>query len=297
VRVVRPKHYTLSRGQARSGHAVGSSHNHASTRPPAVAGLFYPHDAAELRSTVSDLLAHTRAIDLPPETRAFIVPHAGYVYSGAIAAAVYAFVATQRERIRRVVLIGPSHRVYLRGIAIAQAETFETPLGAIPVDQEFKAIVLERGDVIESDAPHAMEHSLEVQLPFLQSILADFTLVPLVAGSAEAQYVANVLSRIWLDEQTLLLVSSDLSHYENYATARELDAATAAAILARKPNLSGAQACGAVPINGLLQLARERDLMLAEIARCNSGDTAGDHDRVVGYGAFAAHGAQLSASA
>jgi len=142
-----------------------------------------------------------------------------------------------------------------------------------------------------------MEHSLEVQLPFLQAILDDFTMLPLVAGSASAEQVADVLGKVWTDKQTLLLVSSDLSHYEDYETARRIDAATATAILQRTPRLTGAQACGAVPINGLLQLARDRDLVVAEISRCNSGDTAGDRARVVGYGAFVAHAAQPSTSA
>jgi MEMO1 family protein len=262
-----------------------------------VAGLFYPNDEAELRASVRGFLTAARETDLPPHAGAFIVPHAGYVYSGAIAAVVYAFVAAQRERIRRVVLIGPSHRVYLHGVAVAQAAAFETPLGTVPLDRELKSIVLERGDVIESDAPHAMEHALEVQLPFLQCVLGDFTLLPLVAGSATPEHVARALARVCTDEQTLLVVSSDLSHYEAYDTAQRLDGATAAAILNKEARLTGAQACGAVPINGLLHLARERELTVAELARCNSGDTAGDRNRVVGYGAFAAHVAQSAASA
>ena len=164
------------------------------TRPAAVAGLFYPSDEAELRSNVAGLLAAVRDPDLPPASSAFIVPHAGYVYSGVIAAAAYAFVAAQRNRFRRVVLIGPSHRVFLRGIAVAEADAFETPLGVVPIDRELKSLVLERGDVLESDAPHAMEHSLEVQLPFLQCVLDDFTLLPLVAGSATAEHVSGVLA-------------------------------------------------------------------------------------------------------
>jgi AmmeMemoRadiSam system protein B len=259
--------------------------------------LFYPHDAGELRSTVDQLLAAAHDPELPAASRAFIVPHAGYIYSGAIAAAAYVFVAAQREHIRRVVLIGPSHRVYLRGVAVAHADVFETPLGIVSVDRELKSAVLDRGDVLESDAPHAMEHCLEVQLPFLQAILDEFTILPLVAGSASAQHVADILTRIPPDPETLLLVSSDLSHYEDYESARRIDADTTTMILKRDPRLTGTQACGAVPINGLLQLAGERDLLVSEIARCNSGDTAGDRARVVGYGAFVAHAAQPATSA
>jgi MEMO1 family protein len=221
--------------------------------------------------------------------KALIVPHAGYVYSGPIAAAAYARVAARRAAVRRIVLIGPSHRVYLRGMAVPGAATFRTPLGSIPVDAELKTALLRRDDVIEADAPHALEHSLEVQLPFLQLLFADFTLLPVVLGSASAQQIGGALEQAWGDDATLVLVSSDLSHYHEYATAAQIDAVTSAKILRREPDLVGEQACGAVGINGLLHLARSKGLEVEEIERCNSGDTAGDKSRVVGYGAFAVH--------
>ena len=259
------------------------------SRPPAVAGLFYPDDAHELRDVVSGYLRqHSANASITPP-KALIVPHAGYIYSGGIAAAAYATVASLRQSIRRVVLIGPSHRVYLRGMAVPAASSFATPLGNLEIDQTLKASLLQSGAVIESDTPHAQEHSLEVQLPFLQLLFEDFTLLPLVLGSVEPEHVAAALANVWGDSATLVLVSSDLSHYHAYAHAQQIDSATSAAILRRETTLGGEQACGAVGINGLLYLAGQRQLSIAEIARCNSGDTAGDRSRVVGYGAFAVH--------
>jgi AmmeMemoRadiSam system protein B len=260
-----------------------------SVRRPAVAGFFYPDDASELRAAVSAYLAQhpAKAGGAPP--KALIVPHAGYIYSGVIAASAYATVAKLRDTIRRVVLIGPSHRVYLRGMAAPAADWFATPLGKVAVDRELKATLLQRADVVEADAPHAQEHCLEVQLPFLQMLFDDFTLLPLVLGSVAPEHVAAALDEVWDDAGTLVLVSSDLSHYHAYEQAQRIDAATSASILRREPTLVGEQACGAVGINGLLHLAGQRGLSISQIARCNSGDTAGDRSRVVGYGAFAVH--------
>lgn len=262
----------------------------SSIRPPAVAGLFYPDDAGKLRETVSEYLrqpiAHASAA-APP--KALIVPHAGYIYSGGIAAAAYATVASLRQSVRRIVLIGPSHRVYLRGMAVPAATSFATPLGRVEVDRELKSLLLQRDDVVEADAPHAQEHCLEVQLPFLQMLFDDFTLLPVVLGSIAPEQLAAALAQVWGNAATLVLVSSDLSHYHSYQEARQIDAVTSAAILRRETTLAGEQACGAVGINGLLHLASQRQLAVAEIARCNSGDTAGDRSRVVGYGAFAVH--------
>jgi AmmeMemoRadiSam system protein B len=266
----------------------------AKVRPPAVAGLFYPSDASQLRDVVSEFLVQARA-QTPARAigaaapKALIVPHAGYIYSGAIAAAAYSQVAQRRRQIRRVVLIGPSHRVYLRGMAVPSVEVFQTPLGMVTVDRELKARLLTEQLAIESDAPHDSEHSLEVQLPFLQMLFEDFTLLPLSIGSATPPAVAAALAETWGGEETLVLVSSDLSHYLTYDAARELDAATTAAIMRNDTTLTGEQACGCVGINGLSFLARQRNLSSAEITRCNSGDTAGDRNRVVGYGAFAFH--------
>jgi MEMO1 family protein len=257
-----------------------------SVRRPAVAGLFYPADPAELRAAVSE---HLRQAPPPrgEAPKALIVPHAGYIYSGRVAGCAYAQVAHREQPPRRIVLIGPSHRVYLRGAAAPQADAFETPLGVIEIDRALRARLLERQAVIQSDQPHALEHSLEVQLPFLQAMFRDFTLLPIVLGDAPADFVASLLAEVWDGEDTLVLASSDLSHYHRYETAQQIDAATSAAILRLQSNLSGDQACGAVAINGLLRLAPSRRLTIAEIARCNSGDTAGDRGRVVGYGAYA----------
>jgi len=259
-------------------------------RQAAVAGLFYPGEPSTLRSTARELIEGAAAEaqrSTPP--KALIVPHAGFPYSGPVAAAAYRTIAARRAEISRVVLIGPSHRVYFHGIAVSQAGAFSTPLGDIRVDAELRTKVLAGGEVVASDVPHAAEHCLEVQLPFLQMLLGEFTILPLVAGRASAAAVARVLADAWGGPETLVLVSSDLSHYHSYASARSLDAETAAAIVARDPSLEPEQACGAVAINGLLALARERELAVVEVARLNSGDTAGDRARVVGYGAFAVH--------
>jgi AmmeMemoRadiSam system protein B len=258
---------------------------HARIRPPAVAGLFYPDEPAELRDAVSDYLAQAPAVaDGPP--KALIVPHAGYIYSGGIAAAAYSQLAHRRSEIRRVVLIGPSHRVYLQGMAVPTADAFQTPLGVVPIDGELKARVLAHSQVVEAGEPHANEHCLEVQLPFLQMLLEEFTLLPVALGSASPAAVASMLAEVWGGDETLVLVSSDLSHYLPYDAARQLDSTTIDAILRYDTHLTGEQACGCIAINGLSHLARQRDLSIAEIARCNSGDTAGDRIRVVGYGAF-----------
>jgi AmmeMemoRadiSam system protein B len=256
-------------------------------RPPAVAGLFYPGDPIELRDAISEYSAQAPTA-AGPAPKALIVPHAGYIYSGVIAAAAYSQVAHQRRRISRIVLIGPSHRVYLRGMAVPAAEVFKSPLGMVAIDRELKARALTHEHVVESDAPHANEHSLEVQLPFLQVLFDEFTLL-LALGSASPPSVAAVLAAVWGDEETLVLVSSDLSHYLPYEQACAVDAETSAAILRNDATLRGEQACGCIGINGLSFLAGQRNARIAQIARCNSGDTAGDRNRVVGYGAFALH--------
>jgi len=264
-------------------------HN-ASVRPAAVAGLFYPSDPGELRDMVSQLMQRAPVVELPAQPVALIVPHAGYIYSGPVAAAAYAAVSMRRNTIRRVVLIGPSHRVYLRGIAVAESDVFATPLGQVAVDRDGRSMLLARDDVIAADAPHALEHCLEVQLPFLQALLDDFTLLPLVVGAARPEHVAAVLEAAWGGEETLVLISSDLSHYHPYQKAQGIDRQTSESILRHATTLSGEQACGAACINGLLHMAKPRGLAVTEMMRINSGDTAGDRGRVVGYGAFAIHG-------
>jgi MEMO1 family protein len=258
----------------------------SSIRRPAVAGLFYPADRSELLDQLKTLLPDSPDVGNVP--KAIIAPHAGYVYSGSIAASAYARLRPARERIRRVVLLGPSHRVPLRGLASSGAEAFETPLGRVPIDRDCLAALADLPQVKTLDQAHAMEHSLEVHLPFLQSMLADFALVPLVVGDATATEVAEVLERLWGGPETLIVISSDLSHYHDYATAQRMDHATCRAIeTLHHQAISYEQACGRVPVSGLLEAARRHELTVETLDLRNSGDTAGPRDQVVGYGAWA----------
>lgn len=260
----------------------------SSVRPAAVAGMFYPGTAAALQRDLSSMLAGAApAARGKPVPKAIIAPHAGYVYSGPIAACVYARLAPARGNVTRVVLLGPVHRVPVRGLALPDASALATPLGEIAVDTVAAAKLAKLPQVCVSGAAHAMEHSLEVHLPFLQQVLGDFTLVPLAVGDATAQEVAQVLDTLWGGAETLIVVSSDLSHYLGYNEAQAIDRATAQAILDLRTNISHEQACGGTPVNGLLQTARARRLKPELIDLRNSGDTAGDRRRVVGYGAFA----------
>ena len=259
------------------------------TRPAAVAGSFYPDDPIALKRTLADLLANVKPGGVSRPPKALIVPHAGYIYSGAIAASAYARIAALRGRIRRVVLLGPTHRVYVRGMALPDADRFATPLGEITLDREGMQSLADLPQVTMNSAAHQLEHSLEVQLPFLQQVLGDFLLLPLAVGEASATEVAQVLERVWGGDETLIVVSSDLSHYLPDAMARRIDRATADAILALNPHLNHEQACGATPINGLLLAAQQHGLQAIALDLRNSSDTAGDPERVVGYAAFAFH--------
>jgi AmmeMemoRadiSam system protein B len=222
-----------------------------------------------------------------PLPKALLVPHAGYVYSGPVAALAYRRLAPGRSSIRRVVLLGPVHRVPIRGLALPAADAFATPLGSVAVDRDAVARVLELPQVRVSEPAHALEHSLEVQLPFLQAVLEEFTIVPFAVGDATAEEVAEVIDRLWGGPETLIVVSSDLSHYHPYGAAREVDRATAASILSLASALDHEQACGATPINGFAVCARRHRLKPELLDLRNSGDTAGDKSRVVGYAAFA----------
>ncbi|MFH0953924.1 MAG: AmmeMemoRadiSam system protein B [Verrucomicrobiota bacterium] len=254
-------------------------------RPPAVAGMFYPADPDELHQMVSGYLKE--AEQTGPAPKAVIVPHAGYVYSGPIAASAYARLAQARGRITRVVLLGPSHRIPFRGLALSSAKTFLTPLGSVPLDQTARAALKDLSQVQVTDQAHALEHSLEVQLPFLQEVLGDFTLVPLAVGDASPEDVGEVLDKLWGGPETLIVISSDLSHYHDYKAARRMDEATSAAIEELNPNaISYDQACGRIPIAGLLLTAKKRGLRAKTIDLRSSGDTAGSKDEVVGYGAY-----------
>jgi hypothetical protein len=260
-------------------------------RPAAVAGRFYPADTRTLAAMVDDELAHAAA-PTGPVPKALVVPHAGYVYSGPIAATGYRTLLPARDTIRRVVLIGPAHYVGVRGVAVSGVDAFVTPLGPVPVDAEARARVLTLPHVVVDDRAHAPEHSLEVHLPFLQRTLTEFTVLPLVVGGADARTVADVLDTVWGGPETLIVVSSDLSHYLDHERAARRDRATADAIVAGRGNdLLGDDACGAAALRGLLVAVAEHDLHGRLLDLRTSGDTAGDRDRVVGYGAFSFVGA------
>ncbi len=254
-------------------------------RPPAVAGLFYPAEPEQLSREVGQWLSASRASELTP--KALIAPHAGYIYSGAIAASAYSTLKDIAARIRRVILLGPTHRVAVRGLTLPDADAFATPLGEVPLDTEAVRAIAHLPQVVVSRAAHAQEHSLEVQLPFLQSVLDDFTLLPLAVGMATSEEVAEVLEAVWGGEETLIVISSDLSHYLPYTAAQEVDCQTADDILHLRQPIQHEQACGGTPISGLIVAARKHRLKPHLLDLRNSGDTAGTRDSVVGYGAFA----------
>ncbi|MFI5040264.1 MAG: AmmeMemoRadiSam system protein B [Acidimicrobiales bacterium] len=258
-------------------------------RPPAVAGSFYPAEPARLADLLRASFAAARdAGDDRGVPKALVVPHAGYVYSGPIAASAFLRLVPARSTIHRVVLLGPSHRVPVDGMAVSGADAMATPLGSVPVDSGARRAVLGSPVVRTDDAPHAAEHSLEVQLPFLQSVLDRFEVLPLLVGRCPADDVAAVLDAVWGGPETVVVVSTDLSHYHLYGDAVSLDGRTAAAIVASRPEaIDDRDACGAYPLRGLLVAARSRHLTVEALDLRNSGDTAGDKERVVGYGAFA----------
>ncbi len=255
------------------------------TRQAAVAGLFYPADKSTLERTVAKLLAAAPAGD--DGAKAIIVPHAGYQYSGLTAAHAYRLLESRRGRIHRVVLLGPAHRVYLEGMALPSVDAFTTPLGDVPIDTGGVRQALALPGTKISDEAHAGEHSLEVHLPFLQTVLDDFHVVPIVVGICPAREIETVLEALWGDDETVIVVSSDLSHFHSYVDAQGIDADTSARIEARETTLHGEEACGAYALNGLLRAATTRGLQVRTLDLRNSGDTAGDKQRVVGYGAYA----------
>lgn len=294
------------------------SHQEGVIRRAAVAGLFYPADPTELRSIVDRLLCNSRVnqragarqgtlqsaepsalaanvTTFPGRVneadavvpKALISPHAGYVYSGAVAGAAYRLLAKAQGKISRVVLLGPSHRVAFTGMAMTTARAYETPLGVVPIDQQWLEQARDVPFFGIFDEAHEGEHCLETQLPFLQRVLGDFTLAPIVCGHAETEHVANLLDKLWGGPETIIVVSSDLSHYLDYQAGRAMDETTCAAIERLDTvELTPKQACGATPVNGLLTAARQRGMRVETLDLCNSGDTAGPRDRVVGYGAW-----------
>ncbi len=254
-------------------------------RVPAVAGSFYPGQPQQLHETISAYLQDVKPGGKVP--KAIIAPHAGYMYSGPIAASAYARLIPAAGIIKRVVLIGPSHRVGFKGIAVSACQAFNTPLGNITLDGGAIKELLKLPFVLQLEQAHQHEHSLEVHLPFLQEVLHDFKLIPLVVGEAGTEQVSQVLELLWGEEETLLVISSDLSHYHDYETARRLDQATSALIEKLDyQHISADAACGRGPISGLLRLLQKKSLHIKTIDLRNSGDTAGDKRQVVGYGAY-----------
>lgn len=254
-------------------------------RPPAVAGLFYPADPRQLAFDVQQFLFNAAPHALTP--KALIVPHAGYVYSGAIAATAYATLIPIATRIRRVVLLGPTHRVAVRGLALPTADAFETPMGMVILDKAAAQSIVHLPQVTISAQAHALEHSLEVQLPFLQSALNDFTLLPLAVGMAAPEEVCEVLELLWGGEETLIVISSDLSHYQPYSVAQRIDHETVEAITELRLPIEADHACGSTPVSGMIIAARQHHLTPHLLDLRNSGDTAGPRDQVVGYAAIA----------
>ncbi len=265
-------------------------------RQPAVAGMFYPGEKRELQSTVESLLRDAEAEEAAagpggpggPAPKAIVAPHAGYPFSGPLAARAYARLEGLKGTVERVVLLGPSHRVPFRGLALTGRAAYRTPLGDVPLDTEGMDRLRDLPGVQELDSAHAREHSLEVHVPFLQEVLGDFKLLPVVCGGADAETVAAALDAVWGGPETLIVVSTDLTHFLDYDTARHWDEKTARAVEHYDPEAIGdEQACGRVPLKGLLVAAERRGLSVDRIGLCSSGDTRGPRDQVVGYGAWA----------
>ena len=272
-----------------------NQNNAKNIRPPAVASMFYPVGAAELRKAVQNYLSNAGTEEDVSqlkkeefaELRTLIVPHAGYIYSGKIAASAYRLL--EQNQFKRVLLLGPAHRVWLQGAAFPETDAFETPLGQITLDKELiEKMLAEFSWISVSDEAHSEEHCLEVQLPFLQETLGDFELLPLVVGETKTEQITEIIQQFSEDPETLIVISTDLSHFHDYQTAREIDARTANAIeLLEQNRISTEDACGAYPLRGALLAASQNQWNVHRLGLCNSGDTAGDRGRVVGYGAWA----------
>ncbi|WP_411062915.1 AmmeMemoRadiSam system protein B [Vibrio rotiferianus] len=255
-------------------------------RPPTVAGRFYPHSPQQLSSMIESW-ERPSACRFLPVIRAMVVPHAGYIYSGEVAAGVCQFLKSQADRIHRVILLGPSHHFSFLGCALPSVDWFSTPLGNIEVDREWRAILAQQQDVVVSDDAHAPEHCLEVQLPLLQTYLGAFRILPILTSRISPARMAELLDPVWLDEESLLVVSSDLSHYHSYRQAQRLDQQTCEQIEAYQATLKPEQACGSTAINALLLLAKGRGYQLSRAMLINSGDTEyGNQQRVVGYASY-----------
>lgn len=262
-------------------------------RKPALSATFYVASPEELITQVDAHLHQGKPAPSLSQVcpKILIAPHAGHVYSGDTAGKAYALLAPFAQQIRRVVMLGPAHRVYFQGIAQPGAGSFATPLGAMPVDTLALDAIADLPGMCQRADAHAQEHSLEVHIPFLQRILPHASIVPLLVGDCSAQIVMQVMQRLWGHAETLFIISTDLSHFHEYAVAQEIDTATCSAILAMDARLTHEQACGATPLNGALQLAQQLDMYIEQLACVNSGDTAGNspegRQRVVGYASFA----------
>jgi len=259
-------------------------------REAAVAGAFYPDDETQLQHSIKQLFGAAKIPDIKRKLpKALILPHAGYIYSGAVAASGYSLLSGFTEQIDRVVILGPSHRVAFHGIALPDSEYFSTPLGELTVDPFAQEMLHHLPFVFQSENAHLLEHSIEVHLPLLQSILTDFTIVPMVVGDATADEVLQVIECYLGKAGVLVIVSTDLSHFHDYQKAKIIDAATDQQIVERHHQLNGNQACGCRPLNGLLKYAQLHNLSVQQLDLCNSGDTGGEKSRVVGYGAYAVY--------
>lgn len=256
-------------------------------RPPAVSGMFYPDNGEELREHIRGFL-HEKQDDITQIPKAIIVPHAGTVYSGSVAATAYRSIIQYRHVIRKVILLGPAHRVYLHGLALPRVAKFQTPLGAVDLDTTtIQKLVDAFPQITFSDRAHAEEHSLEVQLPFLQEVLASFRLIPFVVGDATKEEVADVIEYLWGSDECLIVISTDLSHFHHYDQAQKLDAISAQLIESfQGDRLGDNSACGRIPLRGLLHLAKQKGLAIRRLDLRNSGDTSGRKDQVVGYGSW-----------
>ena len=257
-------------------------------RQPAVAGQFYDADGEQLEAHILALLEDNRGT-AAAAPKVLISPHAGYMYSGAVAARAWGQLLVHPTATSRVVLFGPAHRVALEGMALPAAEAFRTPLGDLPLDQQGMAKAAHLAGFCISEEAHRLEHSLEVQLPFLQVVAPGASLLPVVVGRCAPQRVADAIDALWGGPETLLVISTDLSHFHSYSEALQLDRHTCQRLLSRDSGLSGQEACGAYALNGLMRSARARELEIELLTMCNSGDTGAGRDRVVGYAAFTLH--------
>lgn len=256
-------------------------------RPAAVAGMFYPGSRESLQAMIQEYLREAVVPDLAYSPKAVIAPHAGLVYSGPIAGSAFRCFSAEAREIRRVILLGPAHRMAVEGVALPGQEAFETPMGIVPVDQELVERISDLPQVTSNRAAHAPEHCLEVELPFLQEVLGDFSVLPMLVSRIDRESLAEVLDRVWGGSETRIVVSSDLSHYLSYEAAQRLDWETAQKVVGFGEPIDEHRACGAVAINGFLTTARRRELAPRLLDLRSSGDTAGDRRRVVGYGSFA----------